>query len=596
MKKLQLQNLGLYTLLTMMVWGAFSCAKPEDLLKGTFVNVQTDLLLNPVTVQVLTHDGGEVPRDIKVTAYGTDKDEIFTVLGERELTPSYNDSDKNAAFLSLAVRRITEFDEDNPLEFTLKFEAEGYIPVFRSYRITNPDRTMHDIRMTPVGAHVEGLNTESVTIAQDDNGTLEVFKAQTPASRNGQRVSIEVAPNTRMKDNSGNVIGGDIDAHIVSYDYSSSNTHKIAPVSLFTNNGRSKDGGELGFSNFVPLAVYSIDMYAADKEVKHFDKPIKVQVEIPTGTPHPETGEPIQVGDELEAWSFNESIGEWQEEGMATIISENSGHLIAQYEQPHLSTWFFGGRIRCNPPTRFLIENSNQPQNGPQTFYYVEVVQINNGNVRGTFFTRFFDGQIITMLVPIQFQNVGPIVRFDIYAFEGDPTPLYTSPPFRPCGDMLTINLDDVLVTPPSLGTTFIVDVAGTCSANYSNLVVQPTLPILFRRAGNPDWSPLGWLDAGEGTTTALEKGEFYDFRISYRTLERCVFNLQVPTTDSTVIVESTVYNYGPGMPFSETIDVDYVDTDNDGIEETVYFNYTDIEVPDQACQEYIDFLNSPFN
>jgi hypothetical protein len=74
------------------------------------------------------------------------------------------------------------------------------------------------------------------------------------------------------------------------------------------------------------------------------------------------------------------------------------------------------------------------------------------------------------------------------------------------------------------------------------------------------------------------------------------VFNLQVPTADSTVIIESSVYNYGPGMPFMETIDVDYEDTDNDGIEETVFFNYTNINVPDQACQEYIDFLNAPIN
>lgn len=101
-------------------------------------------------------------------------------------------------------------------------------------------------------------------------------------------------------------------------------------------------------------------------------------------------------------------------------------------------------------------------------------------------FARLSDAQIIPMPVPSQFQNVGPIVRFDIYQFEEDPTPLHSSPPFRPCRDMLTINLDDVLATPPGLATAFVVDVAGTCSATCSDLIVRPTLPILFRCAGNP--------------------------------------------------------------------------------------------------------------
>lgn len=45
-----------------------------------------------------------------------------------------------------------------------------------------------------------------------------------------------------------------------------------------------------------------------------------------------------------------------------------------------------------------------------------------------------------------------------------------------------------------------------------------------------------------------------------------------------------------------EIIDVDYVDMDNDGIEEIVFFNYININVFDQVCQEYIDFLNVLIN
>ncbi|MEQ8707265.1 MAG: hypothetical protein RIC19_25255 [Phaeodactylibacter sp.] len=598
MKRLHLHNLRLNALLAVMVLGIFSCTNPEDLLNGTSVNVHNDFLINPMTIQVLNYDGGEVPKDISVSAYGPDKDHIFTVLGEKDLTVSYSDADQNAAFLSLAVRRITAFDEEDPLEFTLKFEAEGYMPVFRNFSLTDEDRTMQNIRMFPVSAsNIDGMNKEEVSIAQSGNGTLELVSARTPASQNGQRISIEVAPNTRMMDQSGKSIAGNVEAHVISYDYTNRFISSLAPVSLFANNARSQSGEELGFLNFAPVAVYSIDMYGAEGEVKQFDQPIKVEVEIPAGTPHPETGALIKVGDELEAWSFNEGFGDWQEEGSAKIVSENGDKLIAHFEQTHLSTWFLGGRIFCRPSTRFLIQNSNQPKIGPQTYYFVEVVNTLNNNIVNTFsFTRFFDGEVITVIVPAQFQNAPAILQFNIYQYQEDATPLYTSPLFAPCGDQLIINLDDVLAPPPGLGTKFFVNVSGTCSAGFSNFVVRPTLPLQFRPSGATAWNPLGWLDAGEGASMALEKGRFYDFRIAYRTLDRCVFNLQVPTQDSTVIIESSVYQYGPSMPFSETIDVDYVDTDNDGFDETVFFNYTNINVPDQACQEYIDFLNAPIN
>jgi hypothetical protein len=597
MKTLQLQQFKLYTLLTIMVLGVFSCAKPEDLLNGTSVNVHNDLLINPMTIQILNYDGGQVPEGIKVTAYGPDKDHIFTVFGEKELHVSYSSADKNTAFLSLAVRRITAFDEESPLEFTLKFEADNYAPLFRTFQLTDADRTMQIVRLSPAEANIDGLIKEKVLIAQGSDGVLEQVSAQTPSSQNGQRIKIEVAPNTRMMDNSGQTVSGDVEAYVVNYDYTHSITNKVAPVSLFANNARSQTGEDLGFLNFAPIAVYSIDMFGAEGEVKAFDKPIKVEVEIPTGTPHPETGAPIKVGDQIEAWSFNEDIGDWQEEGNATIVSESGDKLIAQFEQSHLSTWFFGGRIYCRPSTRFLIQNDNQPQNGPQTFYYVEVINTNNNNIVSTFSnTRFYDGEVITLIVPANFANAPAIIQFKIYQSAGDATPLYTSPLFAPCGDQLIINLDDVLAPPPGLGTIFNVRVSGTCSANFSNIVVRPTIPLQYRPAGNGQWNPLGWLDAGEGATGALQKGRFYDFRIAYRTLDRCVFNLQVPTSDSTVIIESSVYEYGPGMPFTETIDIDYIDTDNDGHEETVNFTYSNINVPDQACQEYIDFLNAPIN
>lgn len=109
-------------------------------------------------------------------------------------------------------------------------------------------------------------------------------------------------------------------------------------------------------------------------------------------------------------------------------------------------------------------------------------------------------------------------------------------------------------------------------------MVISPTLPILYRPEGCDTWNMLGVLLSGTGNTKALQKGEMYDFRISYRGLERCLLGLEVPASNTTIEINSPVYD------FQETIEVVY---DAEG--KTIDFIYTDIEVPDLACQEYVD-------
>ena len=587
-----------------MAVGVLACTKPEDLLQGTSVNVHNDLLVTPVTVQILTVDGDNLPKDIKVTAVGPDKDKIYTVFGEKELFVNYNTASPRTAILSLAIRRVTKVSVDEPLEFALKVEAEGYNPVFRNFRVEDMDNDMFNIRIAERGQAADGIFQAEGGFELSSQGANEAFSLVTPATSAGQRVRVEVAPGTQMMDASGRPVSGAVTAYAAQYDNNFPRVNEAAPVNFISNNAIGLDGSNLGPSAFSPIASYSLDMYGSDAEVKSFSQPIQVEVTIPAGTAHPETGAELQVGDEVPVWSYNESIGEWQEEQPAVVTSRAGNKLFAQVEQSHLSTWLLGGRVFCQPFTRIIVNNDNQPQQGPSRFYYVEVFRSDNGNVVGTFYTRFYDAQVITILAPQAVANTNITGGFRIFRTAGEALagddPIYVSPSFDPCGDLISIDLTDVLATGNS--TRMFVDVGGTCTSNFNELVVRPTLPLLYRQSGETEWNPLGWLDAGLGSTSALEKGVTYDFRISYRSLERCVFDLEVPTDDETITVESTVYTYEPDTPgdpdepFSEDVEVVYMDEDNDGTKETVRFIYTDILVPDQACQEYIDFLNSPFN
>ena len=101
---------------------------------GTAVYIETDVLLNPLTIQIVDANlGTNLPEHISVEVKGKDKDKIFSVMGERTLYVDTNRDDEVAAILPIGIRRIETFSPENPIEFTLIFSAEGYMPLAKSF-------------------------------------------------------------------------------------------------------------------------------------------------------------------------------------------------------------------------------------------------------------------------------------------------------------------------------------------------------------------------------------------------------------------------------------------------------------------------------
>jgi len=49
-------------------------------------------------------------------------------------------------------------------------------------------------------------------------------------------------------------------------------------------------------------------------------------------------GVPPSVGDEIAAWSYNETIGKWEEEAVG-MVADLDGNLVWEFTAPHFSTW-----------------------------------------------------------------------------------------------------------------------------------------------------------------------------------------------------------------------------------------------------------------
>lgn len=61
---------------------------------------------------------------------------------------------------------------------------------------------------------------------------------------------------------------------------------------------------------------------------------------VPKSMINPETGEAVQVGDEIPLWSYNEEKGQWKFEGQAYLFEEaNEDYLNARFAATHLTSW-----------------------------------------------------------------------------------------------------------------------------------------------------------------------------------------------------------------------------------------------------------------
>jgi hypothetical protein len=553
-----------------------SCSKLEDLASGTTVYIETDVLLNPLTIQIVdAHLGIPLPADITVEVMGKDKDKIFSIMGERTLFVDTNRDDEVAAILPIGVRRIENFSVDNPLEFTLMIKAEGYMTAIESFSIVDETNKMKTVRLLNLANPVQSVTKEATDFLAPIGGLSESLQFSSSMNNEEEMVIVDMEEGTELYDLEGNKLSGDVHVDLIHYDIHSGEALQLLPGGTSVANARDKQGNSLGNMTFRPMGAISLDMYVGNKEVSAFSEPIEVTFYINGDLDNIETGQKVKEGDQLEIYSFNELIAEWQMEGEVTVSKDASGNLVASYLQPHLSTWFIGKGRGCGAPaTKIFVTNTDVPEDGAERFYLTALYDADTDELVSTESFRFFDGEDIRLVRTSAFSAYFKI--FEGATEDCFDQELFTSPVFETCDDEVFVDLTGLLNASDFVQIN--VEVRGSCSTDFNELVISPTLPILYRPDGCDTWNTLGVLLSGKGNTKALQKGEMYDFRISYRGLERCLLGLEVPANNTTIEINSPVYD------FQETIEVVY---DPEG--KSIDFIYTDIEVPDLACQEYVD-------
>jgi hypothetical protein len=563
----------------------FSCSKVEDLL-NTPIYVDTDILHNALTVQIINADGNWDHRPSKIEAeiIGKDKDKIYSLIGERKIEILDN-------HLKIGVRKIELPTPENPLEFSVVLKADGFLPTVKNYTITTDKPVftfMYMVDEDNAPAEIAVEKNQSIINTSNGIGADQRLSTNLNGMASNQ-VEISFQQGTKAMTSNNQVLGGNLSVDLFSADNHSEVAEDIFPGGnyIYTNN---PDGEGKIKKNLNPAAFGKIDMKQGNQMVKKLDKAASFNIRLNQGFTNPATGTSLAEGDDMELWGFDLASNEWTMLDAGKVKMTHTG-LEATFDMTVVPDyWAVTNARNANGGVELFIHSAVN-QDDPDRYYYVVIRQIPypDGCCRQTIYEgyeKMYKGQTF-FFANLPTEGAGVV---EVYSskYECNDKELLDKVLFfwqmRPDQDFgdyqyskVNIFLDETTINGNDR-FSITVDVFGVCANGDTVLRGVPSLDLQYSGiyCAEGEYELLGRLQSGVGTTGALKPGRNYNFYFEQGPVSRCQLNFPIPTQDTTYQIESPVYN------FYENVDVDYDDINN-----SIFLQWHNVAVPQRACDEY---------
>ncbi len=328
-----------------LAFGMHSCTEGwKDVMDEDFFSlvVSTDFYKTSVNVQVNNSNGSTTdlglgngtPLNVKIK--GPNASDIYfqdgtTTVGEEIISNSGN--------VAFHVDPNITPSEQNPVEFTLVFEADGFISTSKSYKLTQNGNVLDKVSMVDISSPPMGvIHTSSSSSLSSTGETTEEIILSTG---NGSDASLTIPEGTLMKTASGETLSGDISIDMVYFDSEEESSLSVFPGGIMGNvvneNGSSSEG-TFSTAGFVAIEI-------TDENGKHASQfennTLSVTVKVSGTLYNPETVSHPSEGQTIPLWSYDETEGVWSYESMETIALNGSSELVVTGELEHLSYWNF---------------------------------------------------------------------------------------------------------------------------------------------------------------------------------------------------------------------------------------------------------------
>jgi len=447
------------------------CGDPLEDLK---LQVATDQVLKyNMNIELINANRAEdLPSDIEIEVSGADAGNVLDVSGN---IPEMADG-----LVSLTLMPGVTPSPENPIKFTLKAKAEGYIDLIRTVVWEDTSDIYHEFGMLKIADLPPTMGHKKQTFAAAVNpvngATINPIEATVEATADKPlKVEVQIEEGTIMYDENGQAVNGtNLEVELVQYTDLDEEALNAFSGGFTIENAVDSEGNPMDALEFNTAGMVKIDMHVDGTEVKQFSKPVNVTMELNSETQNPDTDyAPIAEGDVIPVWSRDDQTGQWTQEGDVTVSrNANTGTLEARLQIEHLSFWnldWWWWRS-C---TSTLTVTSNLNRFRGMSRYYFELINARNGRVMRRGFNTFFNSQRMV------FWRAPQGVNFKLRIYSGNRwwdrgQMIAESNTFSSCGNG-SINVQ--LPVENMIQITAI----GRCS-NFQDTELRPTLGLWYMR------------------------------------------------------------------------------------------------------------------
>ncbi|MCX6187481.1 MAG: hypothetical protein NTU43_10885 [Bacteroidetes bacterium] len=362
------------TLLTSLF---YTCKKgPIDNFK---IGINATATTAPSTIKVYdvtTNTKIEVSGSLSVTITGKDAHKIYTPGGYQTFVV-----DQGQILISL--RSGVNPTPENPFEFNINIAPDGYLPVIYPVTLTSTLPSDFSIGLVnlnnlPKGSTQTKVNPPVVidTVTKKTTTPIVIKTDSIPPSGGTppQVTTVTVPTGTQLQDKEGKPIElpkGDTTAKLTTqivYFPPTEQALNSFPGGLETSTIQDTSGNEQKAGTLSPAGWVNIEMNIGNTEVKNFNTPIVVSMELDPNTINPNTEAPYEVGDSINIYSKSEGDENWILESVSAVFKNpNTGKLEIPMQVSHLSIWAAANfSVACG--TIFKLTLSNDDTENPVNF------------------------------------------------------------------------------------------------------------------------------------------------------------------------------------------------------------------------------------
>lgn len=276
---------------------------------------------------------------------GPDAEKVYNIEGEKNFTiqggallllldPNIEfQSDEETYTVNLIVRPQGYLERNVPVTF-IKQENNGSVEValVKVAEIQNNDKIAIEKATSTIDPVTQAL-PEEIKLTADNSKETE----------RGVTTEITIPKGIKMKDDSGKILTGTLEAEVVSFTETDEGT-AFFPGGLMPDNiemGTDENGNQRPSESgaFVSAGFTAVNMKVGGKRVSNFEGKVAVTMKLGENTMNPETGEPYKAGDNVDIWSYETENGQWRFEKTGKVIADpnDSTKLIVEFETTHLS-------------------------------------------------------------------------------------------------------------------------------------------------------------------------------------------------------------------------------------------------------------------